>query len=766
MNLKSKKYLPYKGKVYDLTVEKTHSYNVEALGVHNSGAGSLVNFLLGITYVDPVKDKLIFARFMSLARAKNDLPDVDLDWSDRDHAVKLLKKEFGDEKVIPITNFNALQMKSLVKDVSKLHSVPFEESNNATKNLDYEVKPHLQTGDETKGAVELTYDACREFSTSFSTFMDKYPAVDHDVKILGKQLKALGKHAGGIVVLDDPASVMPLISVRGELQSPWSEGMNMKGLSPYGIQKMDFLALKTLRIFESCIRRILKRHLKIRNPTFDQVREYYETKLSPANIDTADPKVFDHVFRGNRFAGVFQFTNPSTQKFMRELDPRNVDDIAAATAIYRPGPLAAHVDKEYVRARNENSYKSYGHPIVDETLRDTRGFVVYQEQIQQVAMNLAGFSEDDADRLRKAILKRTTKDVGKAKSVTEELHDKFIAGAVANGYSENKAETLYEDMRAFAAYGFVKAHAYSYAYVTYQCAWLMTYYEPEWLCSYAETMLADPDSRRRALAEIKAMGYDVAKVDINKSGKEWEISDDGKTFYPSFLTVKGVGLTAIDEIIIKRPYRKLEDLFWNNDGSWRHSKFNAKAMDALLRVGALDSMKLVGPDRQFETYRQLHHVLLDGQADLKKRLKTDPERHIRRLNELIEESKQLPDWNRGEIVKSHVELFGSIESDVLLSENVRTQLKQFDIPPIEDCQNKGTHWFVLSDVKKKTTRTGRNYFMLSVFGSDGSSYRVFVWNSGNSDPSMLRKYACYIAQLRKDKMGISTSLKDMREVEG
>jgi DNA polymerase-3 subunit alpha len=395
MNLKSKKYLPYKGKVYDLTVEKTHSYNVEALGVHNSGAGSLVNFLLGITYVDPVKDKLIFARFMSLARAKNDLPDVDLDWSDRDHAVKLLKKEFGDEKVIPITNFNALQMKSLVKDVSKLHSVPFEESNNATKNLDYEVKPHLQTGDETKGAVELTYDACREFSTSFSTFMDKYPAVDHDVKILGKQLKALGKHAGGIVVLDDPASVMPLISVRGELQSPWSEGMNMKGLSPYGIQKMDFLALKTLRIFESCIRRILKRHLKIRNPTFDQVREYYETKLSPANIDTADPKVFDHVFRGNRFAGVFQFTNPSTQKFMRELDPRNVDDIAAATAIYRPGPLAAHVDKEYVRARNENSYKSYGHPIVDETLRDTRGFVVYQEQIQQVAMNLAGFSEDE-----------------------------------------------------------------------------------------------------------------------------------------------------------------------------------------------------------------------------------------------------------------------------------------------------------------------------------------------------------------------------------
>jgi DNA polymerase-3 subunit alpha len=224
-----------------------------------SGAGSLVNFLLGITLVDPVKDQLIFARFMSIARAKNDLPDVDLDWSDRDQAVELLKKQFGDNKIIPISNFNALQMKSLVKDVAKLHSVDYAESNTATFSLDNDVKPHLVTGDETKGAVELTYDACLEHSTPFRNFMEKYPEVATDVQILGKQPKSIGKHAGGIIVLDDPDSTMPLISVRGDMQTPWSEGMAQKGLSPYGLCKYDFLALKTLRIFENCISRILKR---------------------------------------------------------------------------------------------------------------------------------------------------------------------------------------------------------------------------------------------------------------------------------------------------------------------------------------------------------------------------------------------------------------------------------------------------------------------------------------------------------------------------
>jgi DNA polymerase-3 subunit alpha len=224
-----------------------------------SGAGSLINYVLGITDVDPVKDELIFARFMSIARSKNDLPDVDLDWSDRDRAINMLKDKFGEKSIIPISNFNTMQMKSLVKDVAKLHGVDFSVVNDAMRNLDQEVKPHLVTGDETKGAVELTYDACMEHSDTFKSLMKNYPEVDADVKILGKQPKAIGKHAGGIVVHEDPDGIMPLISVRGDIQTPWSEGMSQKSLGPYGICKYDFLALKTLRLFETCISHILKR---------------------------------------------------------------------------------------------------------------------------------------------------------------------------------------------------------------------------------------------------------------------------------------------------------------------------------------------------------------------------------------------------------------------------------------------------------------------------------------------------------------------------
>jgi DNA polymerase III subunit alpha len=733
-----------------------------------SGAGSLVNYVLGITDVDPVTNKLIFARFMSLARSKNDYPDIDVDVSDRDKVIDMLKEEFGEKTIVPISNFNGLQMKSLVKDVSKLHGVPFDEVNAATIGLDGEVKPHIHTGDETKGAVQLTYDACMEHSPKFRALMEKYPAVDNDVKIIGKQPKAVGKHAGGIIVHDDPDGVMPLISVRGDIQTPWTEGMAMKGLSPYGLIKYDLLGLDTLRIIERCVRRILKRHHGVRNPTHAQVQKWYDENLTPSRIDPADEQVFDHVFRGSRFAGIFQFTNPSTQRFITDLDPRSVHDLAAATAIYRPGPLAANVDKLYIKAKRTGDKKDYGHPAIAEVLDETMGFVIYQEQLQELAMKLSGFSEDDADRIRKAILKRTTKDSGKGKSLTDELHEKFIAGAVANGYPEAKAEALYEDVRAFAAYGFNRAHSYSYGYISYQCAWLMTYFEPEWLCSYVESMLGDPDSRRRALSEIKSMGYEVAKVDINHSTKEWEIGPDGRTFIPSFLTVKGMGVSAINEILVHRPYRKLEDLLWHDDTSWKHSKFNAKALDALIRVGAFDSMKLVGPDRTFETYRQLHHVLIDGQAELKKRLKTDPTRHIRRLAEMVEEAKTLPDWNREAIVKAQVELFGSIDADTLLDDEIKEQLRQHDVPPIEQCDSPkyATYWMVLAGGVKKTARTGNNFFQLSVYGSDGSTHRMFVWGTGSAGLDSLKKYACYIVRVKKDKLGFSTNLRDMREVGG
>lgn len=505
-----------------------------------SAAASLVNYVLEITDVDPVANDLFFERFLSPARPKNDLADIDCDTSDRDELIAILRERFGTKTVVPISNYNQLQLKSLVKDISKLHEVPFDQVNQMTKKLDEDVRPHMVTGDETKGAINLTYEACLEYSQEFKAFMEQYPAVAMDVQALYQQPKAVGRHAGGVILLDDPDSEMPLISVRGEIQTPWTEGMNSKSLSCLGLVKFDMLGLKTLRMFIRTIKLILQRHEGIKNPTNKEINDWYYTYITPSKIDPADQKVLKNVFHDGRFPGIFQFSQSSAQQFVQDIKPKNVMDIAIATAIYRPGPLAANVDKLYIKALNENSSKDYGHPIVNEVLAPSRGFVVFQEQISKVAMELSDFTAVEGEKLRKAILKRTTKGASSAKSETEILQEKFIEGAVRNGYPRESAERLYEDMRAFAAYGFVKSHAVSYSYISYQCAWLFTYYPAEWLCAYAETMISTPESRSQMMSELKSLGYTIADVDINNSEHEWTISDDGKTFYPSLVPSRGL----------------------------------------------------------------------------------------------------------------------------------------------------------------------------------------------------------------------------------
>lgn len=338
-----------------------------------SGVASLVNFVLQITDVDPVSNELIFERFLSLARSKNDCPDVDTDVSDRDELIQILRDRFGEKTVVPISNFNQLQLKSLVKDISKLHEVPFDEVNNVTKRLDAEVRPNIES-DEIKGAQQLTYEDSMKHSQTFRDFIGKYPAVAQDIQALYQQPKAVGCHAGGIILLDDPDSVMPLISVRGQIQTPWSEGMSTKALSNQGLIKFDYLGLGTLRMFQRCISLILQREQKISSPTTKQVNDWYREYLTPSKINPKDLKVLKHVFWEGRFVGIFQFVNDGAKKFVMELQPESVDDIAVATAIYRPGPLSAHVDKLYIDSKRNNICKDYGHEAANRVLKPTFGY--------------------------------------------------------------------------------------------------------------------------------------------------------------------------------------------------------------------------------------------------------------------------------------------------------------------------------------------------------------------------------------------------------
>lgn len=398
MKLKSKTVVPYKGEVVDLCVANSHTYNVEGVAVHNSGGGSLVAYVLYITDLDPLYWDLPFARFLSVYR--KGAPDIDTDLADRDKVLEQLRNFFGWENVVPISNYNTFKLKTLVKDIGKFYGVPFEETNAATRTVEDEVrKATMKEGDD-KNLFVLTYDEAMGFhctkrdepgakpvcqgctedctkpvSPSFRGFIEKYPVVAESIKILFKQNRSLGRHAGGVLIADDLPNKMPLVTSKGkgdvrEPQSPWVEGVNYKHLEKIGeFIKYDLLGLETMRLIERTIELIL---IKEGNPkpTFDDIKGWYEKHMAPNVIDFDDPKPYE-VYAKGKWAGIFQCTGTGAQRLFVKAKPKSIIDIATLTSIYRPGPLAAKVDRLYLEAKNEGKELEWGDKRINDILKKT-----------------------------------------------------------------------------------------------------------------------------------------------------------------------------------------------------------------------------------------------------------------------------------------------------------------------------------------------------------------------------------------------------------
>ena len=419
-----------------------------------SGAGSLVNYLLGITDVDPIKWGLLFSRFLN--RDRQEAPDIDTDVGNRDRLIEMLRDRLGAENVIPISNYNTFALKTLVKDVARFYGVPFEEANEATKTVDDDVKKAVLKHGMDKNLFVLKYEDALEHSPKFKEFIDAHPEVAEPVAVLFKQNKALGRHAGGVLVTDKIAERMPLIASKGEAQSPWCEGLLRKDLGTLGWIKFDLLGLETLRIIQRTIELILKRRCGINRPTFADVKKWYEENLSPNVIDFDDQKVYENVYHQGKFAGIFQLTEKGAQRLFEKGKPCSIVDIATLTSIYRPGPLAADVDKLYLEAKAKPDNVEYVHPNVKNVLSETYGCIIFQESVMEIAHHMAGFPRSECDKVRKAIMKRSISGAGEAKKKMEELKQKFIDGCEKNGLERSKGDHLFEQLAYFAGYGFNK----------------------------------------------------------------------------------------------------------------------------------------------------------------------------------------------------------------------------------------------------------------------------------------------------------------------
>jgi len=690
-------------------------------------------------------------------------PDIDSDISDRDRLIELLRKNFGNENVIPISNYNTFKLKSLIKDISKFYGIPFEEVNAAMAPIEDDVKKVIFKPGHDKNSFVLSYEDAIQYSKSLQNFIAAHPEVADPIKILFRQNRSLGRHAGGVIVSENIAERMPLILARGEPQTPWAEGMAAKHLEELGWIKFDLLGLETLRIIERCISLILQRREGIENPTFAQVRAWFDKHMDPKNIDLNDQKVYEYVYHEGRFAGIFQLANAGAQRLFMKAKPRSILDIATLTSIYRPGPLAANVDKLYLDAKANPDKIDYQHPLIKQVLEPSFGCIIFQESVMKLCSVVAGFPETETDTIRRNIMKKTTAKDG-AKGVEEAKKTKvdFVAGAIKNGVPEKVADDLYEKILFFAGYGFNSAHAFSYAIDSYYCAWLLTYFEEEWLCAYLESMSDSDDKRTKAFSEVKALGYKIVPIDINHATASWTILD-GKRFMPSFLSCKGVGSSAIEEIIENRPYESIEQLLWTEDGTWRHSKFNKRGLEALISIKAFDSLDSVGPGKTFSSYKQMHEILINKSNDIKKSTKKNPFAGMEAFRDLLLSTEDMEDWTRKEFVSNCTKFLSTFNPISLVPDYILRKFNEKNIRPIDEIEASDICWFVVLNAKKKETKNGKPYLILDASGPSGQLKRVFCW--GWDGKKEFPEYSVCISEITIDSYGCKTFMSKIKILE-
>jgi DNA polymerase-3 subunit alpha len=698
-----------------------------------SAAGSLVAYVLGITQVDPIKYGLLFSRF--LRADATDYPDIDYDVASPMLLKEKLVEEWGENTVVPITNWNTLQLRSLIKDISKFYKIPFNEVNNVTGRMLAEATPKAKAKHGlSAGVYTPTFEEVMEFSETLQKFLQQYPHVKTHIEALYGQVRSSSRHAGGVVIADDLHKHMPLIASGGVRQTPWSEGQNVRHLEPMGFIKFDILGLASLRMMEDAIRSILTRHHGVRKPTFADVKKYYAENLHPDVIDFDDQSVYENVFHKGKWAGVFQFTETGAQNFCVNAQPRSIIDISAITSIFRPGPLSAKVDRNYVAAKSNPDEVNYANETIREITEETYGFLIFQEQIALLAHKLGkDISLDEGNLLRKLLTKKGT---GKGAEEKMKIFHKFVDGCVEKEMTRNEAEKLWETFEFFSGYGFNKSHAVSYSILSYQCAWLLNYYPVEWVAAFLDK---EPESRKeRAINTAKKMGFEIRPLDINLSTKNWTIGDDGALIQP-FSSVKGLGDAAIDQILNFRPFETIEDFLFHD--RIVYSKLNKKALDVLVRSEALNPLM----DDRFTGLRHFWSAVAVDRAKTRKK-----------FNENIELFAPEGHFTAQETIEYQVSLTGMFPIHLVMSDEVMKQLDDNMIPPLGDFMPEvPVAWFIPREIIPRKTKNGKVYWIVKVIDSTSTPNSIKCWGVRDNDHVELNKP--YMAKLDfHDQWGFST----------
>jgi len=536
-----------------------------------SGAGSLVAYALGITDLDPLHYDLLFERFLNPERVS--MPDFDVDFcmEGRDRVINHVSERYGSEAVSQIITFGTMAARAVVKDVARVQGKPYGLADKLSKLIPFEVGMTLSKAVAETAELRDFIEANEEVGE----IMDMAYALEGIVR-------GLGRHAGGVVIA--PSALTDFVPLYADDQSGGLVSQFDKDdVESAGLVKFDFLGLKTLTIIDWAVRAI--------NESQPQ-----DTKPIDINkIPLDDPDTFE-LLKSAETTGVFQLESRGMRDLIRGLKPDNINDIIALVALFRPGPLQSGADADYISRKHGREPVAIPHPSTEPALRGTYGVMLYQEQVMQIAQDMAGFTLGQADLLRRAMGKKKPEEMAK-------VREQFREGCAGRQIDTKISEAIFDDMEKFSGYAFNKSHSATYAVVSFQTAWLKRHHPAEFMAANLSADMQNNDKVVTLVDEVRRMGLDLHSPSVNLSQFRFRALDGGVVY--GLGAVRGVGEGPVAAIVESResegPYRSLADLCRRIDSR----KLNRRVLEALIRSGALDEFALEG-----ETTDQVRSRLL------------------------------------------------------------------------------------------------------------------------------------------------------------
>lgn len=794
MKIKSKKYIKYSGKVYDLQIKsQDHSYNINNLVVHNSVVGSLVSMMLGITTIDPIKNDLLFERFLNPTRVmpekffnikldsgeklslkedvkveskngepipvnelnvgdyikdskiksidtqlvmrKDSMPDVDLDTMSeyRDVVKQYISERFGELHTCSIGAYQRLKLKSGLKDFGRAKGLSFDYVNIITKDIDQELeytwRKFIIYAIESKDGAK---DNKKLRPNTLYEFIQKYPDLAHCIKYSLNQAKSASIHASAVIIVPDRNSSGKTMDIFNWMPVRMVDGKYVSEWEGLYIDKAGFLKEDMLSLDQLDKFEMIKRLIK-RN---------HDVQILESEIPLDDEKAYKLFHRGMT-EDIFQFGSSGLKNYSIQVKPDSLDDVTAMSALYRPGPMSsnAHTDFGLIKHGKKKPEYDYGLKSVTES---TNGLYVFQEQIMRAVVVLGGFSLAESENLRTAIKKFDRKEMGKGE-------EKFVNGAIERGCGKEAATKIWNKLLAFSGYGFNKSHSSAYSHMSVWAAWFKANYPLEfWTTSLN---FAKDDNVSKRISELKKLkqGLSIKPPSINKSTGIFDCDKDTQTIYWSLTKIKGCGDSAVNAIVAER---ERGGLFSDYDDFVKRvpkSKVNRGVIEVLIVSGALDECEHI--TKEIERF------------DLLKK-------HYNRLNleiKNVEKHEKIPEiYTKPEAKKNYYWIllqkeltgFGDVDyKNILLNhpeKNVAKKLANLYVNGEQFSKAKDYEEVCIAGMciyaKENKTKKGEKYMTLNIVSNNDLLF-LLAW------PDTYEKYYDFLSTIKDKTVAISGKCK-------